>query len=74
MARPNPKTQQAQGNWKQFKGRIQEKWGDLTGDDLDRYEGQRKQLEGYIEEQTGEKREHIRKEIDRMANETKYRV
>jgi uncharacterized protein YjbJ (UPF0337 family) len=26
---------QLQGNWKQFKGKIKKKWGDLTDDDLD---------------------------------------
>ena len=26
---------QIEGNWKQFKGKIKEKWGDLTDDDLD---------------------------------------
>ena len=24
-----------EGNWKQFKGRVKEKWGRLTDDDLD---------------------------------------
>lgn len=69
-----PKEQQAKGNWKKFKGRMQEAWGDLTGDDLDRYEGQRDQLEGHIEKKTGEKRSEIRKKLDRMATETKYRL
>jgi hypothetical protein len=26
----------ATGNWKQLKGKVKEKWGDLTDDDLDR--------------------------------------
>jgi CsbD-like len=28
-----------EGDWKQFKGKIKEKWGNLTDDDLDRVAG-----------------------------------
>ncbi|PEN12963.1 hypothetical protein CRI94_11900 [Longibacter salinarum] len=62
-----PKEQQAKGNWKQLKGKIKEAWGVLTDDDLDRYEGKRDQLEGHIQEKTGESREKIRKKLDRMS-------
>jgi uncharacterized protein YjbJ (UPF0337 family) len=34
-----------EGNWKQVKGKIKEKWGRLTDDDLDIINGQRDQLE-----------------------------
>ena len=70
----SPREQQVKGNWKQFKGRVKEAWGSLTDDELDRYEGRREQLEGYIQERTGEQREAVRKRIDRIATETKYRV
>ena len=42
-----------QGNWKQFKGQAQQKWGKLTDDDLDRIDGQREQLAGKIQESYG---------------------
>lgn len=38
------------GNWKQFKGKVQEQWGKLTNDDLDVVNGQREQLVGRIQE------------------------
>lgn len=41
---------QLEGNWKQFKGKLQEKWGKLTDDDLDVTNGNREQLEGKIQE------------------------
>ena len=69
----SPKQQKAEGNWKQFKGKIQEMWGDLTGDDMDRFEGKRERLEGYLQEQTGENREAIRKKVDELSRETKYK-
>ena len=42
-----------EGNWKQFKGKLQEQWGKLTDDDLDVFEGQRGQLLGRIQERHG---------------------
>ena len=35
-----------QGDWKQFKGKAREKWGNLTENDLETIKGQRQQLEG----------------------------
>ena len=37
-----------EGNWKQVKGKIKEKWGMLTDDDLDVINGRGDQLEGKI--------------------------
>lgn len=72
QAMSSPSEQQAEGTWKQFKGQLQEAWGDLTGDDLDRYEGKREQLEGHIQEKTGENRKAVRKKIDRLSKDAKY--
>jgi uncharacterized protein YjbJ (UPF0337 family) len=46
-----------EGDWKQFKGKIKEKWGNLTDDDLDRVAGRREQLEGLIQERYGIEKE-----------------
>jgi CsbD-like len=35
-----------EGNWKQTQGKIKEKWGKLTDDDLTMINGRREQLEG----------------------------
>ena len=35
-----------EGNWKDMKGKIKEKWGKLTDDDLTVINGKREQLEG----------------------------
>ena len=53
-----------QGNWKQFKGRAKEKWGNLTDDDLDRVAGQREQLEGIIQKRYGIAKDQVRKDVD----------
>lgn len=41
------------GNWKQFKGKIQEEWGELTDDDCDEISGEREQLSGKIQKRYG---------------------
>lgn len=67
-----PEEQQASGTWKKFKGRLQEAWGAISGDNLDRYQGKRDQLEGHLEKKTGESRSEIRKKLDEISNETEY--
>jgi uncharacterized protein YjbJ (UPF0337 family) len=42
-----------EGNWKQFKGQVKEKWGKLTDDNLDTIAGKRDQLAGKIQEMYG---------------------
>lgn len=69
----SPREQQAEGSWKQMKGRVKEAWGSLTDDELDRIEGRRDQLEGLIEEKTGESRAEIRSRLDKMSKEAKYK-
>jgi uncharacterized protein YjbJ (UPF0337 family) len=53
-----------EGNWKQFKGNVKEKWGKLTDDDLDVIEGRRDQLEGKIQERYGYAKDQAKKDVD----------
>jgi uncharacterized protein YjbJ (UPF0337 family) len=52
------------GNWKQVKGKVKEKWGKLTDDDLNVIDGRRDQLEGKIQERYGHAKDQVRKDID----------
>ncbi len=52
-----------EGNWKQFSGKVQEKWGDLTNDDLDRIDGKREQLVGRIQEKYGIAKEEAETQV-----------
>ncbi len=54
---------QIEGNWKQFKGKAQAKWGDLTDDELDVIEGNREELIGKIQERYGKARDEAEKEV-----------
>jgi len=53
-----------EGNWKQVKGQVKEKWGKLTDDDLTAINGRRDQLEGKIQERYGLAKDQAKKEID----------
>jgi uncharacterized protein YjbJ (UPF0337 family) len=41
------------GQWNQLKGKVREKWGMLTNDDLNLIQGQSEQLVGRIQERYG---------------------
>lgn len=45
-----------EGNWKQLKGKVKEKWGNLTDDDLTAINGRRDQLEGKLHSATASRR------------------
>ena len=57
-----------EGNWKQAKGKIKEKWGDLTDDDLDKIAGRRDQLEGKIQERYGLAKDQVKRDVDTWAD------
>lgn len=50
---------QIKGNWNIAKGKLKQRWADLTDDDLDYVEGKEDELVGRIQRRTGETREAI---------------
>lgn len=57
-----------EGNWKQFTGKVKEKWGQLTDDDITRINGNREQLEGVLQEKYGYAKDRAKQEIDNWSN------
>lgn len=53
-----------EGNWKQFKGKIKEQWGQLTDDDIDKMEGSREVFEGKIQEKYGIGKDQAKRNVD----------
>lgn len=53
-----------EGNWMQLRGKVQEKWGKLTKDDLDVIRGKRDQLLGKIQERYGVARDDAEKQVN----------
>lgn len=58
---------QVQGNFNQLKGKIKQKWGQLTDDEIDEMEGNAQILAGKLQERYGLSRE----DAERQANEFK---
>ena len=55
---------QIEGNWKEFKGRAKQKWGELTDDDLDKASGRRDELAGLVQKSYGLGREDAEREVE----------
>ncbi|MBS1133185.1 MAG: ral stress protein CsbD [Burkholderiaceae bacterium] len=51
------------GNWKQFRGDVQAKWGKLTDDHLDVISGKRIELAGKIQEAYGITKDEAEQQI-----------
>jgi len=57
------------GRWNEIRGRIKEKWGQLTDDELRQTEGNTDQLIGLIQRKTGEGREQITRFFDTLTSQ-----
>ena len=58
---------QIQGNWRQMTGKVKEKWGKLTDNELTTIAGKREQLVGLIQERYGYATEQAEKELAEFA-------
>lgn len=56
------------GSQKQVKGNAQKKWGELTNDELDQIDGDRKILAGKIQEKYGRTQDAAENEIRDFEN------
>lgn len=65
-----------EGQWKNIKGQVKEKWGKLTDDDLTSIEGKRDQLLGCIQKRYGYTQERAEEELKSWEEvlEKEYRV
>ena len=61
-----------EGNWKQFSGKVKEKWGQLTDDDLSKINGRRDQLEGIIQQRYGYAKDQAQKEVNTWFDRQKW--
>jgi len=54
------------GNWNELKGKIKQKYGQLTDDDLHFTEGKEDELLGRLQQKTGETKEKLIEEINKL--------
>lgn len=60
--------QSVKGAWREIKGEIQKIWGDVTGDDLDKTEGNLTSVAGMIQQKYGTGRDEISRKLDEIVN------
>ena len=58
---------QVAGKWKQAAGKVKEKWGKLTDDDLQMIDGKREQLVGRVQERYGIAKEDAERQVEEFS-------
>jgi uncharacterized protein YjbJ (UPF0337 family) len=54
------------GNWNEIKGKLKQKYGQLTDDDLTFAEGKEDELYGRLQKKLGKTKDDIRSEIEKL--------
>ena len=57
------------GNWNEVKGKLKQKYGELTDDDLVYVEGKEDELYGRLQNKLGKKKEEIASEIKKLTDQ-----
>ena len=57
---------QFKGGWNEVKGKLKQKYGQLTDDDLTFAEGKDEELLGRLQKRLGRSKEELRKEIEAL--------
>ena len=52
-----------EGNWNEIKGKLKQKYGELTDDDLTFAKGKEDEMYGRIQKKLGKTKDEIKKEI-----------
>jgi uncharacterized protein YjbJ (UPF0337 family) len=58
--------QEMKGSWNEMKGKLKQKYGELTDDDLTYAEGKEDELYGRLQQKLGKTKEEVKKEIDQL--------
>jgi uncharacterized protein YjbJ (UPF0337 family) len=56
------------GSWKEFSGKVKQKWGKLTDDDLTTVAGKRDELAGILQKKYGYAKDQAEREVDAFTN------
>lgn len=55
---------EVKGDWNKIKGKLKQKYANLTDDDLEYAEGKEDELIGRLQKKTGKAREDIKRDIE----------
>jgi len=59
-------TLEIKGNWNELKGKLKQKYGELSDDDLSYVKGKEDELLGRLQKKTGESRQKLIEEINNL--------
>jgi len=59
------------GKWKELKGSVKEKWGDLTDDEVTEVEGQSEKLVGILQTKYGYSKDKAQEEYNQFMDDNK---
>lgn len=59
-------TQSLKGRWNEVKGKLKQKYADLTDDDLMYTEGKEDELYGKLQQKLGKTKEEVQREIEQL--------
>lgn len=54
------------GNWNEVKGKMKQKYADITDDDLTYVEGKEDELLGRLQKKTGKTKDELKREIEEL--------
>jgi uncharacterized protein YjbJ (UPF0337 family) len=57
---------QVKGNWNEVKGKLKQKYGQLTDNDLSFAKGKEDELLGRLQQKLGKSKEDLRDEIEKL--------
>lgn len=58
--------QRIKGSWNEMKGKLKQKYGQLTDDDLTYTEGKEDELYGRLQQRLGKTKDEVRRELDSL--------
>ena len=58
----------AAGKWKELKGKVRAKWGQLTDDEFDKIAGKREEFAGILQQRYGVKRDQAEEYFDDLRD------
>jgi len=59
------------GKWKELRGSVKEKWGNLTDDDVTKIEGQSEKLVGILQTKYGYSKDKAQEEYNQFMDDHK---
>jgi uncharacterized protein YjbJ (UPF0337 family) len=57
-----------EGDWKQFRGKIKQKWAELTDDEVDEIDGKKDVLVGKLQKRYGIAKDEAEKQVNDFSN------